>query len=86
MCTLRVVVSLTAVLAYFLALAHGAEIAYCSPDNTGADTGYQAGKENQSAKNFSKLTLVDQCTISISQMALASRTVKTHMPSPSSKT
>lgn len=36
-------VLLAPLLAYLSVLGQGAEIAYCSPDNTGADTGYQAG-------------------------------------------
>jgi hypothetical protein len=36
---------LAALLLYFVSLTHGAQIAYCSPDNTGADTGFQAGTE-----------------------------------------
>ena len=40
MCVLRAVL-----LAYFVSLTRGAQIAYCSPDNTGADTGYEAGTD-----------------------------------------
>ena len=36
---------LAALFAFFVTLAHGATVAYCSPDNTGADAGYQAGTE-----------------------------------------
>ena len=43
MSTLQRIMLLAALSAFFVTLAHGATIAYCSPDNTGADSGYQAG-------------------------------------------
>jgi hypothetical protein len=44
MSRLQRILLLVALLAFFVTLAHGDTIVYCSPDNTGADSGYQAGK------------------------------------------
>ena len=79
------VMLLTALLVYFFTLVDGAEIAYCSPDNTGADAGYQAGIESRPPTFFIMLTLVNQRTINISQMDPVWSNVKIPMPSPSSK-
>jgi hypothetical protein len=43
MSTLQRIILLAALFTLSPTLAHGATIVYCSPDNTGADTGYEAG-------------------------------------------
>jgi hypothetical protein len=54
MSTLQRIMLLAALFTFFVTLAHGATIAYCSPDNTGADTGYQAG----TGASASRITLL----------------------------
>jgi hypothetical protein len=76
---------LGALLARFVSLAHSAQIAYCSPDNTGADTGFQAGIDDPSLLYLSRLMLFDQCTISSTQMARVRSNVKIPTPSLFSK-
>ena len=46
MAVLRMRVLQAVLLAYFVSLTRGLQMAYCSPDNTGADTGYEAGTEH----------------------------------------
>jgi cell wall integrity and stress response component len=52
MSVLRVSMLLAALLAHLASLTRGAEIAYCSPENTGADTGFQAGNGQRTVPTF----------------------------------